>query len=195
MLRAMSRTMRFTLRPESVRPYSAALIQGSVFRFFTLVRGGRYHRLQSAIFGKRRDVRGHGARAEGRDHRERGVERREARHARLDGGAADEKSVAVDGLAERRRVDHCRALAGAEQLQDLLTSLGELAHLGYVNAERTDERGGPGGRDEVVPEPMEPLDDRYDLGLVLVRDGHEDLPAPCGREASGHERLPESGRE
>src|SRR5438132_13711384 len=69
-----------------------------------LVRGGRYHRLQRAILGKRRDVRGHGAGAESRDDRKRGVQRRQARHARLHGGAADEKSIAVDGLAERGRV-------------------------------------------------------------------------------------------
>src|SRR5438067_7856863 len=136
MLRTTSRTMRFTLRPESVRPYSSALIQGSVFRFFTLVRGGRYHRLQRAILGKRRNARGHGARPESCDDRERGVERREARHARLDRSAADEKSVAIDGLAQGRRVDDSRALAGADQLEDVRAALCELFDLGHVDTQR-----------------------------------------------------------
>src|SRR2546430_15826393 len=181
--------MRFTLSPESVRPYSSALIQGSVFRFFTSVRGGRCHRLQSAVLGERGDVRRYGAGAKGRDDGERGVERGEARDARLDGGAADEETVAVDGLPERRGVDHSRALARADELQNVLASLRELADLGHGDAEGSHERRGPGGRDQLVPEPMESLDDRHDPRPVRVRDRDEDLPAPRGSETRGDEGL------
>src|SRR2546423_2316843 len=129
--------MRFTLSPESVRPYSAALIQGSAVRFFTSVRGGRCHRLQGAVLGKRGNVRRDGAGAKGGDHGKRGVERRETRDARLDGGAADEKTIAVHGLPERGRVDHRGALARADEPQDVLTSLRELAYLGHIDAKRS----------------------------------------------------------
>src|SRR4029077_3514556 len=163
MLRATSRTMRFTLSPESVLPYSAALIHGSAVRFFTSVRRGRYHRLHGTVLGERGDARRDRAGAKGGDHGERGVERREAWDARFYGSAADEKAVSVDGLSERGCVDDRGALARPDQLQDVLTSLRELANLRDVDAERADEGGRSGRRDQVVAEPMEPLDDRDDL--------------------------------
>ena len=79
----------------------------------------------------------HRTRAERGDYRERGVQRRETGHARLDRGAADEKPVAVDRLAERRRVDDRDALPGPDQSQDVLAALSELAHFGDVDEGRT----------------------------------------------------------
>src|SRR5207302_1777665 len=104
-------------------------------------------------------------------------------------------SIAVDGLAERGRVYDGRALPGADQLQNVLASLGEFFDLGHVDTQRADEPSGAGGRHKVVSEPVEPLDDRNDLGLVLVRDRHEYFSAARGRETGGDERLPQSRRE
>src|SRR3982075_3063504 len=117
------------------------------------VRGGRCHRLQGAVLGERRDVRGDGAGAKRGDHGERGVERRKARDAGFDGSAADEEAVATDGFPGRWRVADRRTFARADELQDVLASLRELTHLSHVDAERTDQSGGAGGRDQVVPEP------------------------------------------
>ena len=52
------------------------------------------------------------------DHGERGVERGEARNARLDRRATDEEAVAVDVRAQRGRVQDHGAAARADEIED-----------------------------------------------------------------------------
>src|SRR5207245_7477405 len=138
----------------------------------TSVRGGG-HGLLATVLGERRDIVRDPARPERGDHRHRGVERGEAGDARLNRRATDQKAVAVDVPAERRRVDDGHAFAGADQLQDVLAAFGELAHLGHADPEGANERRRPRRRDQLVPEPVEALDDRHALRLLLLRDGDD----------------------
>src|SRR5205807_9246181 len=120
---------------------------------------------------------------------------RETWDARLDGGAPDQEAVTVDGLAERRGVHDGRAPPRADHLQDLLPAFGHLSHLTHADPERADECGRAARCDELVPEPVEALDDRHDLLLVLIGDGDEHLAARDRGETGRDEALPQRWRE
>src|SRR5438093_9808740 len=80
--------------------------------------GRRADRAGLAVDRERLDAVAGGGGAERGDDRLRGVERREAWHAALDGGAPDEEAVALHLAPERRRVHHGGARAGADELDD-----------------------------------------------------------------------------